>query len=86
MIYSKPSYLKGFEFEVLKEIPATDTYIIEIKNKDFHSVKVITKEELLGIKRIHFDGIDLEKDRLESLKRKKYDGNFNSPLKGINKK
>jgi len=69
--YSKPSYLKGYQFTVLKEIPCSDSYIIELIGNKFCGRKIISKEELLGKKRIVWDGVAMEKVIVESLKSKK---------------
>jgi len=69
--YTKPSYLKGYQFEVIKEMPWSDSYVIEINGKDFHGRKVVGRDEVLGKKTIHWDGPDLEKELIANLKAKK---------------
>jgi hypothetical protein len=68
--YNKPSYMKGFQFTVLYEIPCTESYVIEVIGKNFNGRKLVSKEEVLGKKKIHWDGMDMEKVIVESLKNK----------------
>jgi hypothetical protein len=69
--YSRPAYLKGCHFDVLQEIPCTDSYIIEVIGKDFVGRKLVSKDQVLGYKRIIWDGVIIEEELLKSLKEKK---------------
>ena len=66
---NKPSYLSGYEFTLLCEHPESDAYIVEIKGKDIKGVKLVTKNEYIGITKIHWDGPELEKEQILSLKK-----------------
>jgi hypothetical protein len=69
--YTRPDYLKGYQFTVLHEIPCTDSYIIEVEGKDFKGRKIVSKDHVLGYKRIVWDGVILEQEMIKWNKEKK---------------
>jgi hypothetical protein len=64
------AYMKRMQFSVLREISCTDSYIIEVLGKNFNGRKLVTKDQVLGLTKIIWDGPVMEKLMVESLKSK----------------
>jgi hypothetical protein len=67
----KPYSLKGYSINVIKEIPCTDTYIVDIKGKNIDARKVVTYDQLQGKETIVFDSLWIEQMTIDMLKNKR---------------